>query len=142
MAAKDETPPVATPPTATITPTPVTPTTTTTPVTGTTAAPAEPINPNDPGSAAAEAARKVAARINSQLGSNKPKTDVIADINTRFNQNAANAQQKQQQQQQEAEEKKEERPVYSDEIPINDFPQKARWRVTNKVGIYSNLYMG
>ncbi|KAI7849355.1 P-loop containing nucleoside triphosphate hydrolase protein [Circinella umbellata] len=128
MASKDETPPIATPPTTTITPTPVTPTTTTTNMSP---VPAEPVNPNDPGSAAAEAARKVAARINSQLGSNKPKTDVIADINTRFNQNATNAQQKQQQQQ-EAEEKKEERPVYSDEIPINDFPQKARWRVTNK----------
>ncbi|KAI9276996.1 P-loop containing nucleoside triphosphate hydrolase protein [Phascolomyces articulosus] len=145
---KDETPPVGTPPTMTNTttnqvpsPMPTTPTTTTaggaSTTTTATATPVEATNPNDPANAAAEAARKVAARINSELGSNKQRNaqDIVAEINSQFNQNSSGIHQKQQQQPQQqaqAEEKKEERPVYAEEIMINDYPQKARWRVTNK----------
>ncbi|KAI8145058.1 P-loop containing nucleoside triphosphate hydrolase protein [Fennellomyces sp. T-0311] len=92
--------------------------------------PGEGTKASDPVSAAAEAAKKaaaeVAARINGMLGSSKARSahDVMSDINARFNQSAVQMQ---------ADDKKEEgRPVYAEEIVINDYPQKARWRVTNK----------
>lgn len=57
--------------------------------------------------AAKEAAAAVAARIN-KMSTIKSGTTVVGDD-------------------------AEGRPVYTEEIIINDYPQKARWRVTNKV---------
>ncbi|KAI9016328.1 P-loop containing nucleoside triphosphate hydrolase protein [Phycomyces nitens] len=76
--------------------------------------------------AAKKAATEVAARINAMVGS-KSRTahDVVADINARFNVSTGGPMQ--------VEDKKDEgNPVYAEEIVINDYPQKARWRVTNK----------
>ncbi|KAL0073018.1 P-loop containing nucleoside triphosphate hydrolase protein, partial [Phycomyces blakesleeanus] len=78
--------------------------------------------------AAKRAATEVAARINAMVGS-KSRTahDVVADINARFNVSTTGGGPPQ------VEEKKDEgNPVYAEEIVINDYPQKARWRVTNK----------
>ncbi|KAI9309408.1 P-loop containing nucleoside triphosphate hydrolase protein [Cunninghamella echinulata] len=71
----------------------------------------------EPTSAAALAARKaaeVAARLMAAAGVTKPQP------------------QPQQQQSMEIENDDDSRPVYAEEIVINDFPQKARWKVTNK----------
>lgn len=71
-------------------------------------------NSNEPLSAAALAAKKaaaaVAARINALAGK-KPDGNGVVQTS----------------------EDSEGRPVYAEEITINDYPQKARWRVTNKV---------
>ncbi|KAI8082069.1 hypothetical protein BDF21DRAFT_381442 [Thamnidium elegans] len=70
-------------------------------------------NPSEPLSAAALAAKKaaaaVAARINALAGKKPDSNGVV-----------------------QAAEDTEGRPVYAEEITINDYPQKARWRVTNK----------
>ncbi|KAJ8663783.1 hypothetical protein O0I10_000057 [Lichtheimia ornata] len=95
--------------------TPTATTTTTTTANASTAGAAAPIaseaaNANDPVSAAARKAAEVAARINAMVGSSKatPQTTTTDD------------------------KKDEGNPVYAEEIVINDYPQKARWRVTNK----------
>ncbi|KAG0182681.1 pre-mRNA processing RNA-helicase [Apophysomyces sp. BC1034] len=77
--------------------------------------------------AAKKAAAEVAARINAMVGQ-KGRTahDIVADINARFSESSGG-------QQMQLEDKKEEgHPVYAEEIIINDYPQKARWKVTNK----------
>lgn len=74
--------------------------------------------------AAKKAAAEVAARINAMVGSkNRSTNDVLADINSRFGGGGAQMHM----------DGGESRPVYAEEIVINDYPQKARWRVTNKV---------
>ncbi|KAF7731523.1 pre-mRNA processing RNA-helicase [Apophysomyces ossiformis] len=74
--------------------------------------------------AAKKAAAEVAARINAMAGQ-KGRTahDIIADINARFSESAGGQQMQQEE---------EGHPVYAEEIVINDYPQKARWKVTNK----------
>ncbi|KAI9316009.1 P-loop containing nucleoside triphosphate hydrolase protein [Dichotomocladium elegans] len=72
------------------------------------------ISKDDPASVAAAAAKKaaaeVAARINAMVNSSKASSNIAAN-----------------------EEKKDGgNPVYAEEIIINDYPQNARWRVTNK----------
>lgn len=69
--------------------------------------------------AAKRAAAEVAARINAMVSKKTSANDVLSDINSRFT-NATQSQDT------------EGRPVYAEEITINDYPQKARWRVTNK----------
>lgn len=95
--------------TSTATTTTTTTTTATAPTASATAS--EATNANDPVSAAARKAAEVAARINAMVGSSKatPQTTTTDD------------------------KKDEGNPVYAEEIVINDYPQKARWRVTNKV---------
>ncbi|KAI8384309.1 uncharacterized protein BYT42DRAFT_562076 [Radiomyces spectabilis] len=73
--------------------------------------------------AAQKAAAQVAARINAMAGNkNRSANDVLADINARFRENTNSAQA----------EGKDGNPVFAEEMVINDFPQKARWRVTNR----------
>ncbi|CAO3635620.1 unnamed protein product [Cunninghamella blakesleeana] len=63
--------------------------------------------PTDPAALAARRAAEVAARLMAAAGVNKPQPIEI-------------------------ESNDDSRPVYAEEIVINDFPQKARWKVTNK----------
>lgn len=67
---------------------------------------------NDPSGVVATAAKRaaeVAARLMANAGVNKSQTMETGEGN------------------------EDARPVYAEEIIINDFPQKARWKVTNKV---------
>jgi ATP-dependent RNA helicase DDX46/PRP5 len=67
---------------------------------------------NDPSGVVATAAKRaaeVAARLMANVGVNKSQSMETGDDN------------------------EDARPVYAEEIIINDFPQKARWKVTNKV---------
>ncbi|KAJ3290332.1 pre-mRNA processing RNA-helicase [Borealophlyctis nickersoniae] len=79
-----------------------------------------------PLSAAIKAAQEAAAKINAQVGAGAAKArDVIAEINAKFRGDGGAAGLA-------GEEKKASEAAFALEIPINDYPQKARWRVTNK----------
>lgn len=75
--------------------------------------------------AAKKAVEQVAARINalSSQQSGRKAQDIINDINAKYKETAVK----------QDEEAKEGNPGFAYEIEINDYPQKARWRVTNKV---------
>lgn len=90
-------------------PAPLTTTTTTTTDTETSSTATE---PTGAAALAARRAAEVAARLMAAAGVNKPQP-VEVETND------------------------DSRPVYAEEIVINDFPQKARWKVTNKV---NNIY--
>jgi ATP-dependent RNA helicase DDX46/PRP5 len=80
--------------------------------------------------AAKKAVEQVAARINALTSSNKSgrkAQDIINDINAKYKETAVK----------QDEDAKEGNPGFAYEIEINDYPQKARWRVTNKVRILS-----
>ncbi|KAG2171742.1 hypothetical protein INT43_008122, partial [Umbelopsis isabellina] len=74
--------------------------------------------------AAKKAVEQVAARINalSSQQSGRKAQDIINDINAKYKETAVK----------QDEEAKEGNPGFAYEIEINDYPQKARWRVTNK----------
>ncbi|CAG8602504.1 10049_t:CDS:2 [Funneliformis mosseae] len=79
--------------------------------------------------AALKAAQEAAARVNAKnvgaSGVQRAK-DIIADINARFKENSVQGTAPEA-------DKAENAAEYSVEIEINDYPQKARWKVTNKV---------
>ncbi|CAG8441068.1 2427_t:CDS:10 [Funneliformis caledonium] len=78
--------------------------------------------------AALKAAQEAAARVNAKnvgaSGVQRAK-DIIADINARFKENSVQGTAPEA-------DKAENAAEYSVEIEINDYPQKARWKVTNK----------
>ncbi|PKY42662.1 P-loop containing nucleoside triphosphate hydrolase protein [Rhizophagus irregularis] len=78
--------------------------------------------------AALKAAQEAAARVNAKnvgaSGVQRAK-DIIADINARFKENSVQGTVPEA-------DKAENAAEYSVEIEINDYPQKARWKVTNK----------
>ncbi|CAG8538186.1 7498_t:CDS:10 [Dentiscutata heterogama] len=78
--------------------------------------------------AALKAAQEAAARVNAKnvgaSGVQRAK-DIIADINARFKENSVQGNVAEA-------DKTENTAEYSVEIEINDYPQKARWKVTNK----------
>ncbi|CAG8485915.1 3695_t:CDS:10 [Cetraspora pellucida] len=78
--------------------------------------------------AALRAAQEAAARVNAKnvgaSGVQRAK-DIIADINARFKENSVQGTVAEA-------DKAENAAEYSVEIEINDYPQKARWKVTNK----------
>ncbi|CAG8799532.1 35562_t:CDS:10, partial [Gigaspora margarita] len=78
--------------------------------------------------AALKAAQEAAARVNAKnvgaSGVQRAK-DIIADINARFKENSVQGTVAEA-------DKTENTAEYSVEIEINDYPQKARWKVTNK----------
>lgn len=78
---------------------------------------------------ALKAAQEAAARVNAKnvgaSGVQRAK-DIIADINARFKENSVQGTVPEA-------DKAENAAEYSVEIEINDYPQKARWKVTNKV---------
>ncbi|KAG9286065.1 hypothetical protein G9A89_022742 [Geosiphon pyriformis] len=78
--------------------------------------------------AALKAAQQAAARINAAVGTSgfQRAKDIIADINSRFKENSVQGGAVTE------ESKTENTAEYSVEIEINDYPQKARWKVTNK----------
>ncbi|CAG8451126.1 6864_t:CDS:10 [Ambispora leptoticha] len=78
--------------------------------------------------AALKAAQQAAARINAAVGTSgvQRAKDIIADINSRFKENSVQGGVVTE------ENKTENAAEYSVEIEINDYPQKARWKVTNK----------
>ncbi|CAG8440389.1 7607_t:CDS:10 [Ambispora gerdemannii] len=78
--------------------------------------------------AALKAAQQAAARINASVGTSgvQRAKDIIADINSRFKENSVQGGVVTE------ENKTENTAEYSVEIEINDYPQKARWKVTNK----------
>ncbi|RHZ89141.1 hypothetical protein Glove_18g32 [Diversispora epigaea] len=83
----------------------------------------------DPAAVAAlKAAQEAAARVNAKnvgtSGVQRAK-DIIADINARFKENSVQGTASEA-------DKAENAAEYSVEIEINDYPQKARWKVTNK----------
>ncbi|KAJ3185683.1 pre-mRNA processing RNA-helicase [Gaertneriomyces sp. JEL0708] len=82
-----------------------------------------------PGAAAAavKAAQEAAAKVNAAVGTTGAQRarDIIAEINAKFKDAAAGGVG--------ADDKKQaSEAAYAYEIEINDYPQKARWRVTNK----------
>ncbi|KNC97730.1 uncharacterized protein SPPG_07192 [Spizellomyces punctatus DAOM BR117] len=77
-------------------------------------------------SAAVKAAQEAAAKVNAAVGASGAARarDIIAEINAKFKDAAAGVGGEDKKQASEA--------AYAYEIEINDYPQKARWRVTNK----------
>ncbi|CAG8601941.1 3784_t:CDS:10 [Paraglomus occultum] len=77
--------------------------------------------------AALKAAQEAAARINAAVGASgvQRAKDIIADINSRFKENSVQGNGSE-------DNRTENVAEYSVEIEINDYPQKARWKVTNK----------
>jgi len=77
--------------------------------------------------AALRAAQEAAARVNASVGTSgvQRAKDIIADINARFKDNPVHGNVSEA-------DKTENTAEYSVEIEINDYPQKARWKVTNK----------
>ncbi|CAJ0764366.1 16818_t:CDS:2, partial [Entrophospora sp. SA101] len=73
------------------------------------------------------AAQEAAARVNASVGTSgvQRAKDIIADINARFKDNPVHGNVSEA-------DKTENTAEYSVEIEINDYPQKARWKVTNK----------
>ncbi|CAJ0757219.1 17365_t:CDS:10 [Entrophospora sp. SA101] len=70
---------------------------------------------------------EAAARVNASVGTSgvQRAKDIIADINARFKDNPVHGNVSEA-------DKTENTAEYSVEIEINDYPQKARWKVTNK----------